>query len=155
MKGFFEITGDDIALLDDSSLRELVGLLCEADFRREKLPTAGVFWGGNQDAADGCFDVIVEGEVMPPAASFIKSSITGFQVKKPKMAASAIEKEMIKEGVLKQGIREFISSGGAYVIVSSGDSITRGRGYPNRMKAMKSAISTVDGLLWIFMIEEV
>ncbi|MGB5058250.1 MAG: hypothetical protein WBO48_06140, partial [Candidatus Promineifilaceae bacterium] len=48
-----EITGDDIALLSDTDLRSLIGLLCEADFRSAGLSTKGIVWGGHQDASDG------------------------------------------------------------------------------------------------------
>jgi hypothetical protein len=57
-----EVTGEDIARLDDASLRELVGLLCEAEFRKARRSAAGVTWGGDQRASDGGFDVVVEAE---------------------------------------------------------------------------------------------
>jgi len=38
MIALLEITGDDIALLNDTDLRSLIGLLCEADFRLAGLP---------------------------------------------------------------------------------------------------------------------
>ena len=34
MSNLLDITGDDIARLNDAELRELIGLLCEADYRR-------------------------------------------------------------------------------------------------------------------------
>ncbi len=40
-----EITGDHIALLSDEDLRELVGLLCEAEVRVAALSAAYVTWG--------------------------------------------------------------------------------------------------------------
>lgn len=43
-----EITGNEIKELNDSDLRSLVGLLCEADLRSAGLPIAGVTWGGHQ-----------------------------------------------------------------------------------------------------------
>ena len=33
MSNLLDITGDDIARLSDAELRELIGLLCEADYR--------------------------------------------------------------------------------------------------------------------------
>jgi len=83
MSNLLEITGDDIARLDDAELRVLIGLLCEADYRLAGLPTKGITWGGHQDASDGGLDVVVRGEVTPPLNSFVPRSITGFQVKKP------------------------------------------------------------------------
>jgi hypothetical protein len=48
-----EITGDEIAQLNDSDLSSLIGILCEADLSSMQLQTAGVTWGGNQNAKDG------------------------------------------------------------------------------------------------------
>ena len=55
----FEITGDDIAALNDTDLRTLVGRLCEAELRRRGLPVSAVTYGGNQTAKDGGLDVRV------------------------------------------------------------------------------------------------
>ena len=55
----FEITGDDIAALNDEDLRTFVGRLCEAELRRRSLPSSAVSWGGNQTATDGGLDVRV------------------------------------------------------------------------------------------------
>jgi hypothetical protein len=85
MPNLHEITGDDIARLDDAELRALIGLLCEADYRLAGLPIKGITWGGHQDARDGGLDVVVRGETPPPKNSFVPRSITGFQVKKPDM----------------------------------------------------------------------
>ena len=38
MPNLLEITGDDIAQLDDAQLRALIGLLCEADYRKRNTP---------------------------------------------------------------------------------------------------------------------
>ena len=53
MSTLLEIVGDDIAMLEDDDLRNLIGLLCEADYRLAGLPTKGITWGGHQDAKDG------------------------------------------------------------------------------------------------------
>jgi NAD(P)-dependent dehydrogenase (short-subunit alcohol dehydrogenase family) len=55
----FEITSDDIALLNDEDLRALVGLLCESEVRSRGFSASLVTWGGNQNAADGGVDVRV------------------------------------------------------------------------------------------------
>ena len=80
-----EITGDDIAALNDDDLRTLVGRLCEADLRQRHFPSSAVTWGGNQTAKDGGLDVRV---ALAPGTSidgFVPKSETGFQVKKPRM----------------------------------------------------------------------
>lgn len=39
MANLLEITGDDIAKLDDSALRDLIGLLCEVDMLKTLVPS--------------------------------------------------------------------------------------------------------------------
>jgi hypothetical protein len=56
----FEITGQDISSLDDAALRDLIGLLCEADCRTAGLSATDVTYGGHQDAPDGGIDVQVK-----------------------------------------------------------------------------------------------
>lgn len=48
-----EISPDDIALLNDTELRTLIGLLCEAELRKRGLSAAAVTWSGHQNSADG------------------------------------------------------------------------------------------------------
>src|SRR5216683_6871227 len=61
----FEITADDIALLNDENLRALVARLCEAEVRRRGFSASCVTWGGSQNAADGGIDVRV---ALPPGS---------------------------------------------------------------------------------------
>ena len=94
----FEVTGDHIAQLNDTDLRSLIGLLCEADYRAAGFRTAGITWGGHQNAKDGGLDVVVRDETLPPSGSFVPRSITGFQVKKSAMGKTEILKEMKTRG---------------------------------------------------------
>ena len=55
----FEITAEDITLLNDENLRAVVARLCEAELRRRGFSASCVTWGGNQTAADGGIDVCV------------------------------------------------------------------------------------------------
>lgn len=143
MSTLLEIVGDDIALMADDDLRELIGLLCEADYRLDSLPTRSIRWGGHQDARDGGIDVSVCDTVTPPRNSFIRRSITGFQVKKTNMTRSKILKEMCPNDVLRPAIKELIKDKGAYVIVSSNASVTDTT-LCNRIDAMKEAIENED-----------
>ena len=140
MTALLEITGADIAALDDAELRDLVGLLCEADYRKASLSCSGITWGGHQDAADGGLDVVVRGEASPPASSFVPRSVSGFQVKKPNMPPGDIKKEMCPDGQLRESIKDLIQNRGAYVIVSSGDSTTDSS-LRGRIDAMKEAVA--------------
>jgi hypothetical protein len=140
MSTLLDITGDDIARLSDADLRELIGLLCEADYRQAGLPTRGIIWGGHQDARDGGLDVLVRDEVSPPSTSFIPRSATGFQIKKPDMPRTEILKEMRPKGVLREEIKRLIHANGAYIIVSSSGSTTD-TALKSRIDAMKEAVA--------------
>ena len=70
MSNLLDITGDDIAQLADAELRELIGLLCEADYRSAGLPTRGITCGGHQDARDGGLDVVVRSGDIPSYPQF-------------------------------------------------------------------------------------
>ena len=135
-----EITGDDIKELSDTDLRKLVGLLCEAELRASGIPTAGVTFGGHQNAADGGLDVRVDVLTELITDGFIPRSKTGFQVKKPDMPRSKILDEMRPDGILRPVIKDLLDSGGAYIIVSSQGSTADGT-LSNRKKAMVEALS--------------
>jgi hypothetical protein len=77
-----EITGQDIAALNDEDLRSLVGRLCEAELRAAGLTTSSVTWGGNQNAPDGGIDVRVALSAEIQAVKFLPRADIGFQVKK-------------------------------------------------------------------------
>ena len=138
-----EITGNEISELNDTDLRSLVGLLCEAELRSQNLPTAGVTWGGHQTAKDGGLDVRVQLSDSPPQDGFIPRSVTGFQVKKSDMPASKINDEMCPKGTLREVIKELIDHCGAYIIVS-GTGSTANSALINRRKAMRDALSNID-----------
>jgi hypothetical protein len=139
----FEITGDHISDLNDSDLRTLIGLLCEADLRSAGLSTAGVTWGGGQDAPDGGIDVRVELSAPTNPDGFVPRSSTGFQVKKPDMPRGEILREMRPNGVLRPVIRDLATRGGAYVLVS-GTGSTSDTALGNRREAMAEAIQGLE-----------
>ena|SRR5260370_42185952 len=101
----FEITGEDIALLNDEGLRTLVGLLCEAEARSRGFSTSSVTWGGNQNAADGGLDVRVALSANAVIDGFVPHPATGFQVKKQDMPRTAILEEMRPKGVVRPVIQ--------------------------------------------------
>tara|TARA_B100000965_G_scaffold169511_1_gene141391 strand:+ start:895 stop:4734 length:3840 start_codon:yes stop_codon:yes gene_type:complete len=140
---FFEVNGDEIALLDDGSLRDLIGHLCEAEFRRHGRDPSGVLWGGNQDAPDGGFDVYAETEQPIDETAYLNRGRTGFQVKKPGMPPSKIGPEMQPKGQLRGGVKMLIANAGTYIIVSSGDS-TSDSALKKRTAAMREAVQKDD-----------
>lgn len=139
----FEITGDDVRELNDSDLRGLVGLLCEADLRAAGLPVAGVTWGGDQNAPDGGVDVRVELSVQPNPDGFVPRSSTGIQVKKQDMPRSEILNEMRPDGVLRPVIRELAEAEGAYILVS-GSGSTSDSALRSRRAAMAEAVQGLE-----------
>ncbi|MGE0022885.1 MAG: hypothetical protein AB7S70_04550, partial [Hyphomicrobium sp.] len=140
----FEITGDDIALLNDTDLRTLIGRLCEADLRRRGHSTSYVTWGGNQTAKDGGLDVHVALPNGTAIDGYIPKVQTGFQVKKPDMPKAEILKEMKPDGNLRPAIADLAKASGAYVIVSSTGS-TAHSALTARKKAMAEAMHGVVG----------
>ncbi|MBT2286049.1 hypothetical protein J7E78_21140 [Paenibacillus polymyxa] len=135
-----EITGDEIAQLNDSDLRSLIGLLCEADLSSMQLQTSGVTWGGNQNAKDGGIDVRVEANSLLMNDGFIPRQHTAFQVKKPDMPRSEILLEMRPNKLLRQVIKDLADNNGAYIIISSQGSISDSS-LKSRKSAMLEAIS--------------
>ena len=140
MSTLLEITGDHIAELGDAELRELIGLLCEADYRSAGLSTSGITWGGHQNARDGGLDVVVRDTVSHPKKSFVPRSTTGFQVKASDMPKAEITKEMRPNGILRESIKALIQEKGAYIIVSSTGSTTE-TALNNRINAMKQSVA--------------
>lgn len=115
----FEITSEDIALLNDEDLRAVVARLCETEVRLGGLSSSYVTWGGDQNAPDGGIDVRV---ALPPGSvidNFLPRAATGFQVKKQDMPRAEILDEMRPKGVIRPSIRRLADQSGAYIIVSS------------------------------------
>ncbi len=133
-----DITPDDVALLNDTDLRTLIGRLCESELRSRGLSAAAVTWSGHQNSADGGLDVRValgEGEAIE---GFVPRPQTGFQVKKSPMRHAAILDEMRPGGVLRPIIRDLANRSGAYIIVSSES--TSDISLRNRREAMQEAV---------------
>lgn len=137
MNLLFDVSPDHVASLNDADLRTLVGLLCEADLSRAGISPRYVSWGGSQDAPDQGIDVWVQSPC-PPPQSFIPTARTGFQIKKPDMQPSAIQKEMMPRGELRESIKELIANGGTYIIVSAKSIPARIADL--RIKAMEKAV---------------
>ncbi|UVO30335.1 hypothetical protein [Bradyrhizobium arachidis] len=135
----FEITGDHIAELNDTDLRSLVGMLCEAEMRRRRFPVSAVTWGGDQNATDAGIDVRVALPVTTVIDGFIPRPSTGYQVKKSDMSRSAIIDEMRPAGVIRPSIVALSQESGAYVVVSA-DGSTTDSALKSRRDAMSEAM---------------
>lgn len=134
-----ELTGREIAELNDDHLRSLVALLCEEELRRQGLPTSAVTAGGDQNAADGGIDVRVALAPDMRPTGFIPRPNTGFQVKKPNMGASAIRDEMRPGGELRASISELADQDGAYIIISAQGSVSD-TSLRNRRNAVRAGL---------------
>jgi len=134
-----ELTGDDVALLNDSDLRVLVARLCEAELTSKGLPTSAVTAGGDQNAADGGLDVRMSLDACETNLDFIPRGHCGFQVKKPDMQPADIAKEMRPKGVVRPVLGELAEKSGAYVIVSANGS-TSDSALKRRQTAMRDAL---------------
>lgn len=135
-----EITDKDIRELNDTDLRNLIGLLCEADLSKSHHSTAGVTYGGHQDASDGGLDVRVSISTSLNIDGFIPKANTGFQVKKPNMTVSMIAKEMAPNGKLREVIKDLVDQSGGYIIVSSKASVAD-KGLRDRLEEMRKQIA--------------
>jgi hypothetical protein len=137
-----EITADHIAELADDDLRELIGLLCEAELAKRGLPVSAVTYGGDQRAGDGGVDVRVALPEEAGAGDFVPRPNTGFQVKRQDMPRKAILREMRPAGKVRTAIRELADASGAYVIACSQGSTSHSRLH-DRRAAMKDALAVL------------
>lgn len=139
-----DITDKDIAELNDTDLRELIGKLCEATLNKNNIDTMCVTYGGNQNEPDDGVDVRVKSTNQFNDDWAIPRNNTIIQVKKPSMPNSKIKAEMTnKDGTIKECIKKIAELNGAYIIVSSGDSLADKR-RNERIICMKNLLSSID-----------
>lgn len=120
----FEITPQHIERLSDTDLRILVGKLAEQVLMKAGHSSAGVTYGGHQNASDGGIDVRVSLPADAIISGYVPKPSTGFQVKAEDMSRSAILSEMKPGGILRESIRALGRQAGAYIIASSKGSVT-------------------------------
>lgn len=140
-----EVTGDQIAQLNDTDLRTLVGYLCEREVLAYGYSPSTVTWGGHQNASDGGIDVRVALSASATISGYVPKAVTGFQVKAQDMPRGAILKEMAPKGVVLPSIVELATSDGAYIIASSAGSLSD-TSLKNRKAAMAEAVKGLASL---------
>lgn len=138
----FNLTDQDIVALDASDLRRLVAWLVEATARARGISTAGIRAGGADTTADAGLDVVAEFDGPFQPGGWLLRPVIGYQVKKHAMGPAAIKKEMCPSGSLRPAIVELRDKAGAYVIVTSGESLTEA---PNQRKARLNAMTAASG----------
>lgn len=146
----FEITGNDIAQLNDEDLRSLIGRLCESEAKRHGLPTSCVTWGGDQRASDGGVDVRVALPAQTPIEGFIPRAATVFQTKADEIPPSGIASEMRPKGIIRPAITELARISGGYIIVGS-KSPTADPALQSRRDAMRMAVRDVPNAAALFL----
>ncbi|MCE7067217.1 hypothetical protein [Dyadobacter sp. CY326] len=142
MSELLEITDKDIAALDDTDLRCLIGLLCEAECSKNGISTTAIQWGGPQDAPDDGIDVLVTSDIQFPTGSYIPRSQVIFQSKVTNMTTTLIRKEMMPSGTIRKCITDLAEARGAYIIVSR-HSVTP-KGYRERKSEMKEIVGELN-----------
>ncbi len=140
----FQVTAQDIAALNDIDLRAVIALTAEAEVRRYGYAGTSISWGGDQRANDGGVDVEARLASSPVLGMSIPRSLTGFQAKAEKMPAAKITKEMRPKGVARPIFGELASAGGAYIIISSKENLTK-TSIDERLNVMRKALSDVPG----------
>jgi hypothetical protein len=138
MSELIEVTGNDIAELNDTDLRSLIGLLCEAECKKNGISTKAIQWGGAQDAADNGIDVSVTSDIQFPTCSYIPRVNVIFQSKVTNMTPGLIRQEMMPLGQLRDSISALANTGGAYIIVSRHS--VAPKGFDARLAEMKKSI---------------
>jgi hypothetical protein len=141
-----EIEPADIANLNDTDLRTLLGLLCEAELAQRNLPVSAVTYGGNQNTADGGVDVRVDLPQETSGLDFILRPVSVLQSKKSDLTAKDIELEMcpippgspLKKGVFRDSLSQLALANGAYII-ASGASLSATQ-LKNRLQAMRKVV---------------
>jgi hypothetical protein len=136
MHPIFQITSSQIQALNDEQARELVAHLCKEELRTKGLGTDPVTWGGDQRAKDGGVDVRVDIAPAFGISGYIPKDATAFQVKAEKYGSKKIPGEMAPKGVLRPAIVEFSEQSGAYIIVSTRDTLS-----DSSLRARKKAMS--------------
>lgn len=124
MHPIFSITVKDVQALNDTQARELVARLCRAELRANGVSESAVTWGGDQRAKDGGVDVRVSVPGPVKVTYFIKANEVVFQIKAEKFGPAKIGPEMAPRQKLRQAIIELGKVGGAFVIVSTRDSLS-------------------------------
>lgn len=115
-----DATADDVKALDDVQLRRLVARLAAAELRARGQAETGVNDSGEQRAADGGIDVMVEGD--PNAAGDTLFALPlGIQVKATPMRRADVLKEMRPDGRLRPAIISLADRGGGYAIAAGRD----------------------------------
>ncbi len=136
----FELEKDELLSLSDVRLEELVARLAEAELAQYGYSPGHAAWTGPITAADDKVDVRLSLPAERLDTGFLSRPNIIFQVKKPKMSASEITKEMRPKGELSEAISAQAERAGSYVIVSLRDDCSPPQ-KQTRLMAMSGAVA--------------
>src|SRR5688500_9330505 len=139
MHPIFLITATEIQKLSDEQARELVARLCRAELRKLGVSESAVSWGGDQRAKDGGVDVRVDVEPTQGISGYIKNERSVIQLKAEKFSKGKLTGEMAPNCVLRPAIVDLADSNGAYIVVSTRDSLSDSSRAP-RINAMAKCL---------------
>ncbi len=139
----FSITKDHIKALNDEQARELIARLARAEVVSTGGASSGVFWGGNQRAADEGVDVEVVSAGVRRHFDFVPRDHVIFQVKAEVFPPAKIGGEMKPRGELRASLIELGNAGGAYIIASTKDDCAL-PAISGRHKAMEESLTELE-----------
>ncbi|KWS04398.1 hypothetical protein AZ78_1947 [Lysobacter capsici AZ78] len=140
MHPIFHITVDQIRRLNDGQARELIARLSRAHLQRAGLDSSSVQWGGDQRAADGGIDVLIEHSPAVDMDGPLRRSAGIIQVKAETFGPAKIGPEMAPKGVLRPTIAALAPQRGTYLIASTRDD-PAAPGKRKRVAAMEQVLS--------------
>ncbi len=141
--GPFEISKDLVTRLPDELLRALLRKLLEAEALRLGVSPSAIRVGGNQTAADGGVDALVDWKGEPKPTGWLPRRLIYFQCKAETMAAAALRDEMRPKEIVRPIFSQLAKERGAYIVFSTDDPSEKG--FKARLEAMGDAISDVVG----------
>lgn len=141
MPGPFDVTEDNVQLLNDDQLREVLRLLLEAEARQRGVSLACVFIGGDQNAGDGGVDGRIEWVGDPEPSGWIPCRKCLFQSKAETMAAGKLKNELAPNGVVREFFEDLARVSGAYIVFSTDN--CSDRMYRLRIAAMHEIVANV------------
>jgi hypothetical protein len=121
MTQLFEITHEDIELLNDSQLTDLLRRLLHLEAARFNIAPRGINVALNIDVPDGGEDGRIQWKRGPKSTDYIPNRLTMFQCKATDMGPTDCAKELCRKRSveLKPQVEKAPDAGGSYVLFAS------------------------------------
>ena len=145
--GPFDISPEDVQILDDNQLRRILGSLLEAEAHQHGIPLSAIGLGGHQNALDGGVDARVQWDEQPASTPWLPRTCTVFQSKAEDMGPARVSREMALGGKVRPVFQDLAQNRGSYIIFSTVNCTDQM--YLDRLQAMNTAIAGITGRLGI------